>query len=238
MKYAKIIPKPKKCLYSLFIKRILDIVLSFVAIVSLSWLLAIVGIMELIFHGTPIIYKTKRPGKDGKIFDLYKFRSMTNQRGKDGHLLPENERITKFGRFLRKTSIDELPELFNILKGDMSIIGPRPLLVEYLPLYSERHAMRQSVRPGLACVRIMPSTSKTWTWGEQFENDIYYIEHISFLTDLRMLGLIVVEVIKGSEYRVNASRIPFNGKNLDDIRSREELSQDEIVHFDSIENQE
>lgn len=232
MTYETEVPKPRKTLYTVVVKRALDIVLSTTAIICLSWLLFIVFVLELIFHGPPVIYKTKRPGKDGKIFGLYKFRSMTNERGADGRLLPENERITKFGYFIRRTSIDELPELFNILKGDMSIIGPRPLLVEYLSLYSPRHAMRQSVRPGLACVKVMPSDSKTWTWGEQFENDIYYIEHMSFVLDVKMVLLTIKEAILGADYRANDTRVPFDGKNLDETRSKDEV--ENVVRYDSV----
>ena len=192
----------------------------------------VICIFELIFHGSPVIYKTKRPGKDSKIFELYKFRSMTNAKDENGVLLSENKRITKFGLFLRRTSIDELPELLNIIRGDMSIIGPRPLLTEYLPLYSQRHAMRHSVRPGLACVRIMPSDSKTWTWREQFENDIYYIKHVSFVTDVRMIFAIIKEVIKGCDYRANDTRVPFDGTNLDETRSKHEI--EGMVRCDSV----
>lgn len=224
---------PKKSFYSVFVKRFLDIVLSTIAILCLLWLFIIVSVLEIVFHGFPIIYKTKRPGKNGKIFYLYKFRSMTNARDEKGFLLPEKDRITKFGHFIRKTSIDELPELFNILKGDMSIIGPRPLLVEYLPLYSRRHFMRHAVRPGLACVRIMPSNSKTWTWGEQFENDIYYIEHISLGLDIKMVVMTFFEAVRGAEYRTNDTRIPFMGDNLYDTRTKDEL--EEQIHFNSLE---
>ena len=192
----------------------------------------VICILELILHGSPVIYKTKRPGKDSKIFELYKFRSMTNAKDENGVLLPENKRITKFGLFLRRTSIDELPELLNIIRGDMSIIGPRPLLTEYLPLYSQRHAMRHSVRPGLACVRIRPSDSKTWTWREQFENDIYYIKHVSFVTDVRMIFAIIKEVIKGCDYRANDTRVPFDGTNLDETRSKHEI--EGMVRYDSV----
>lgn len=222
----------KKSFYSIVVKRFLDVVLSALALIVLSPLFLIVYILELVFHGKPAFYKTKRPGKDGKVFDLYKFRSMTNQRGADGLLLPEDQRLTKLGIFLRKTSIDELPELFNILKGDMSVIGPRPLLIEYLDLYTPRHAMRQSVRPGLACVRIMPSDSKTWTWREQFENDIYYVEHISLLVDIKMVFAVIREVFRGSDYRASDTRVPFNGENLDDTRSKQEANLD--LHFESI----
>ena len=226
------IPKVSNTLYALYIKRFFDILLSGIALIGLSWLFLIVVILELIFHGRPVLYKTKRPGKDGKIISLYKFRSMTNERGEDGLLLPEEKRLTKFGLFIRKTSIDELPELLNIFRGDMSIIGPRPLLIEYLPLYSPRHAMRHAVRPGLACVRIMPSDSKTWTWGEQFENDIWYIEHLSFMTDIKMLFAVVKETIKGAEYRANDTRVPFTGDNLYETRSKNEI--ENITRYDSV----
>lgn len=222
----------KKSLYSLVIKRILDIIFSVLAFICLSPFMLVICIFELIFHGSPVIYKTKRPGKGSKIFELYKFRSMTNAKDENGVLLPEDKRITKFGLFLRRTSIDELPELLNIIRGDMSIIGPRPLLTEYLPLYSQRHAMRHSVRPGLACVRIMPSDSKTWTWREQFENDIYYIKHVSFVTDVRMIFAIIKEVIKGCDYRANDTRVPFDGTNLDETRSKHEI--EGMVRYDSV----
>lgn len=219
--------------YAKYGKRMLDLCLSVLALVVLSPIFLIIYILEIVFHGYPAIYKTKRPGRDGHIFLLYKFRSMTNDKDINGELLPEDKRLTKFGLFLRKTSIDELPELINILKGDMSIIGPRPLLVEYLPLYSKRHLMRHAIRPGLACVRIMPSDSKTWTWGEQFENDIYYIEHLSFITDIRMLFAIIKEVFKGSDYRASDTRVPFDGTNLSETRSKQEMGVES--HFDSIQ---
>lgn len=227
------LPIVKKSFYSVVIKRLLDILLSGLALIVLSPLLLIVCILELIFHGRPIIYCTKRPGKGGKIFNMYKFRSMTNERGDDGHLLPEEKRLTKFGYVIRKTSIDELPGLVNIIKGDMSIIGPRPLLIEYMQYYNPRHAMRQAVRPGLTLERITKTDSKTWTWREQFENDIWYIEHISFITDVRMIFAIVKAVFKGSEYRASDTRAPFDGTNLDETKGRDELGIEK--HFDSLE---
>ena len=225
--------KVVKSFYSIVFKRFLDILLSGMAILVLSPLLLIIFFLELLIHGSPAIYKTKRPGKDGKVFSLFKFRSMTNERDSNGELLPEDRRLTRFGLFLRKTSIDELPELINIFKGDMSIIGPRPLLIEYLPMYSKRHSMRHAVRPGLACVRIMPTTSKTWTWREQFENDLYYVEHISLATDIKMIFAVIKEVFKGSDYRANDTRIPFDGTNLDDVRSKQEAGIES--HFDSVQ---
>lgn len=227
------LPKVRKSFYSIIIKRVFDVLLSGAALVILSPLLIIVCALELIFHGRPVIYCTRRPGKNGKIFSMYKFRSMTNERGEDGHLLPEEKRLTRFGHFIRKTSIDELPGLVNILKGDMSIIGPRPLLIEYMQYYNPRHAMRQAVRPGLTLERITKSDSKTWTWREQFENDIWYIEHISFLTDVRMVFAVAKAVIRGSEYRASDTRAPFDGKNLDETRGRDELGIE--THFDSLE---
>lgn len=207
--------------------------LSGIAIIILSPLLLIVCVLEIVFHGRPIIYNTQRPGKDAKIFNMYKFRSMTNERGEDGYLLPEEKRLTKFGHFIRKTSIDELPGLFNILKGDMSIVGPRPLLVEYLQYYNPRHAMRHAVRPGLALQRITKTDSKPWTWREQFENDIWYVENISFLVDLQMVFAIFKAVLSASETRASATRVPFDGTNLDETKSIQELGI--VRHFDSLE---
>lgn len=227
------IPPVKKTIYSVVIKRLLDIVLSLLALIILLPLFLVICIFELVFHGRPIFYRTKRPGKDGKIFNMYKFRSMTNERGEDGLLLPEEKRLTRFGHFIRKTSIDELPGLVNILRGDMSIVGPRPLLIEYMQYYNPRHAMRQAVRPGLTLERIIDTGSKTWTWRDQFENDIWYIEHISFITDIRMILAIVKAVFHGSEYRASDTRTPFDGTNLDETRGRNELGIEK--HFSSLE---
>ena len=215
------LPVVKKTIYSVVIKRLLDIVLSGLAIVVLSPILLVISVLELIYHGRPVLYKTKRPGKNGRIFSMYKFRSMTNERDEDGHLLPEEKRLTKFGYFIRKASIDELPGLFNIFKGDMSIVGPRPLLIEYMEYYSPRHAMRQAVRPGLTLETITKSDSKTWTWRDQFENDIWYIEHISFITDVRMILAIAKAVFRGSEYRASDTRAPFDGSKVDETRGRD-----------------
>lgn len=227
------LPEAKKSFYSIIVKRILDVFFSGTGLIILAPLLIVICILELVFHGRPIIYCTKRPGKNGTIFNMYKFRSMTNDRGKDGYLLPEDKRLTKFGYFIRKTSIDELPGLINILKGDMSIVGPRPLLVEYMRFYTPRHAMRQAVRPGLTLERIVKNESKTWTWREQFENDIWYIEHISFSTDVKMVVAILKAAFRGSEYRASDTRVPFNGKNLDETRRRDEV--DVEMHFNSLE---
>ena len=205
-------PKVRRTLYTVVIKRLLDIILSGLAIVILSPLLLIVAILEIIYHGSPILYSQERPGIHGRIFKVYKFRSMTNEKDTDGNLLPSEQRLTKFGKLIRKFSIDELPELFCIFKGDMSIIGPRPLLVKYLPLYSERHLQRHEMRPGLACYSLKPMNS--WSWNDQFENDIWYIENCSFLVDIKMIFVVLKEAINGSEYRVADTREEFNGNNL------------------------
>ena len=205
-------PKVRRSVYTIFIKRILDILLSGLAILVLSPLLLVIAILELVFHGRPVLFAQERPGLHGKIFKVYKFRSMTNETNEDGELLPGEQRVTSFGRFIRRFSLDELPELFCIFTGKMSIIGPRPLLVRYLPLYTPRHMMRHEVRPGFACVPLKPI--KTWTWNDQFENDIWYIEHCSFLVDVKMIFAVLRETLASSKYRVEDTRKEFNGKNL------------------------
>lgn len=224
------IPTPKNSLYSKYIKRILDILLSATAILVLSPVYIVVAILELIYHGKPIFYVDKRPGKDGKIFNMYKFRSMTNECDENGKLLHPSLRITSFGRFLRRTSIDELAGLFNILNGTMSIIGPRPLMVDYLPLYNERHKFRHAVKPGLACWDLNGSdklTSESWTWNTQFESDIYYVENVSFVLDVKMIFKTIKIVFSKSEMRTNSGRVKFNGDNLNETRTRAQIIEDE-----------
>ena len=217
------LPKVSVNLYTKFIKRLLDLGLSLIALILFSPVMAVISVLELVFHGIPITFSTGRPGKDGKIFKMYKFRSMTNKKDEEGLLLPDEQRLTKFGKILRKTSLDELPELFCILKGDMSVIGPRPLLTEYLPLYPPRYAMRHAVRPGLACFPLnRDKNSGPMTWRAQFEGDIWYIEHLNFITDVKMIFAIFKELFSPSESRVTGTRIPFTGDNLDDTRSYEE----------------
>ena len=217
---AEEMPKVKRTIYTVVIKRVLDIVLSGLAIIILSPLLLILSALELIFHGRPIVFSQERPGLHGKIFTVYKFRSMTNEKDENGNLLPGDQRVTRFGRFIRRFSLDELPELFCIFNGKMSIVGPRPLHVRYLPLYSKRHSMRHEVRPGLACVPLKPM--QTWSWYDQFENDIWYIENCSFIIDVRMIFGLAKEAIRGSEYRSGDTRTEFNGKNLHDDAKRVE----------------
>lgn len=220
------IPQPKRTIYSKYIKRLLDVGLSGIAIIVLSPLLLILSILELIYHGRPIFYIDQRPGLNGKIFGLYKFRSMNNACDENGKLLHPSKRITPFGRVLRRTSLDELAGLFNIFNGTMSIIGPRPLMKDYLPLYNERHKYRHAVRPGLACWKIDGSdklTSATWTWNAQFESDIYYVEHVSFALDAWMVFKTIKILFTKSEMRTNSDRIKFDGKNLLETRPRHEI---------------
>ncbi len=173
----------KKC-----IKRLLDILLSLLVLVLFCWLYLILAILVRVKLGSPILFKQARPGKDEKIFNLYKFRTMTDKRDAEGKLLPDKDRLTKFGNFLRKSSLDELPEFFNILKGDMSFIGPRPLLVEYLPYYTEREKLRHTVRPGLTGLAQV-SGRNTVDWDTRFEIDAQYVENLNFLMDLKVIGL-------------------------------------------------
>lgn len=206
------LPKVRRSFYTVVVKRLLDIVFSLMAIIVFSPLFIVITVLELAFHGSPVLFAQERPGYRGRIFKLYKFRSMDDRKDENGRLLPGEERVTGLGRFLRRFSLDELPELFCILKGDMSIIGPRPLLVRYLSLYSKRHRCRHAVKPGLACMSLKPL--KTWSWNDQFENDIWYVEHCSFAVDVRMVLAVAREVIAGAEYRVKDTREEFDGKNL------------------------
>ena len=210
--HSEQIPVVRRSFYTMVIKRLLDMMISGIVLLILSPLLIILSILELFFHGRPIFYSQERPGLHEKIFKIYKFRSMTNEVDQNGHLLPAAQRVTGFGRFVRRFSLDELPELLCVFTGKMSLIGPRPLLVKYLPLYSERHRMRHEVKPGLTLEPLKKTTS--WTWNDQFENDIWYVEHCSFLVDVKMIFAIMKQVVHGSEYRVNDTREEFNGSNL------------------------
>lgn len=182
-------------MYAKYIKRMLDFILSLIALIVLSPLMLIIGLLVRIKLGKPIIFKQKRPGKNEKIFTLYKFRTMTDEKDQKGNLLPDAERLTKFGKTLRSTSLDELPELWNILKGEMAIVGPRPLLVEYLPLYNEKQKHRHDVRPGLTGLAQI-SGRNTIDWEEKFEEDIEYIQNVNFVTDCKIVFKTVSKVLK------------------------------------------
>lgn len=173
-------------MYKKYIKRLLDIILSLIGIIITFPIFLITGLLVIIFLGRPAIFRQKRPGKDEKIFTMYKFRTMTNKKDKDGNLLPDEKRLTKFGKFLRKTSLDEIPEFFNILKGDMSFIGPRPLLVEYLDYYNEEEKHRHDVRPGLTGLAQV-SGRNLLTWEEKFKLDVEYVNNITFINDLKII---------------------------------------------------
>lgn len=175
-------------MYRHFIKRLLDIVLSGTALVILSPVYLILAIMIRVKLGSPVIFHQERPGKDEKIFTLCKFRTMTDERDENGNLLPDNKRLTKFGKLLRATSLDELPELWNIFKGDMSIIGPRPLLVSYLPYYTKEEQLRHTVRPGLTGLAQV-SGRNYLDWDNRLKKDIEYVRNLSFLMDLKVIFL-------------------------------------------------
>ena len=173
-------------MYRKYSKRPLDILCAILALLIFCWLYLLIAVLVKIKLGSPVLFKQPRPGKDEKIFTLYKFRTMTNERDGSGELLPDSMRLTKFGRFLRKSSLDELPEAFNILKGDMSVVGPRPLLREYLPLYDEEQKNRHSVRPGLTGLAQINGRNAI-TWEDKFNLDVRYVEHITFAGDLKII---------------------------------------------------
>ena len=179
--------------YEKYIKRLLDFTLSFLALIILSPVLLVTALLVRIKLGSPIIFHQERPGKSEKIFRLYKFRSMTDECDENGNLLPDDQRLTRFGRILRSTSLDELPELWNILRGDMSIVGPRPLLVKYLPLYNEEQRHRHDVRPGLTGWA-QANGRNAISWEEKFKLDVWYVQHVSFWVDVKVIFMTVKKV--------------------------------------------
>ena len=182
-------------MYRKYLKRLFDFLLSLIAFIILIPIMLLISIIVCVKLGRPIILKQKRPGKNEKIFTLYKFRTMTDEKDKDGNLLPDDERITKFGKFLRSTSLDELPELINIIKGDMSIVGPRPLLIEYLPLYNKEQKKRHNVRPGLTGLAQVNGRNNL-DWEERFKEDVYYVENLSLIMDIKIILKTIIKVIK------------------------------------------
>ena len=185
-------------MYRRFIKRWLDFVLSFIGIVVLSPVLIVLAALVRIKLGSPVLFRQERPGRDEKIFTLCKFRTMTDKKDGEGKLLPDSERLTKFGKLLRAASLDELPELFNILKGDMSIIGPRPLLVSYLPYYTEEEKLRHKVRPGLTGLAQV-SGRNFIDWDKRMEKDVEYVKNLSFFMDIKVLWMTVMTVLGHSD---------------------------------------
>lgn len=182
-------------MYRKYIKRLCDIILSLIALVILSPVFVIISVCVRVKLGTPVLFKQQRPGKDEKIFYIYKFRTMTDERDEQGELLPDEERLKSFGEKLRSTSLDEIPEIFNILKGDMSIVGPRPLLVKYLPLYNERQRHRHDVRPGITGLAQVNGRNGI-SWEEKFEWDVKYVKNVTFLQDLKIILKTIKTVVK------------------------------------------
>lgn len=181
-------------MYKSFFKRLIDIVVSVVFILCFWWLYIVLALLIRIKLGGPVLFKQERPGLNGKIFTMYKFRSMTDGRDKNGKLLSDSERLTSFGRVLRATSLDEIPEFFNVLKGDMSLVGPRPLLVEYLPRYNEFQARRHEVKPGITGWAQINGRNAI-SWEDKFKYDVEYVVNQSFLMDLKILFLTVKKVV-------------------------------------------
>lgn len=201
--------------YRDFFKRTIDIIASGGALLVLSVPLTAITIwLHFANKGAGAFFLQERPGKDGKIFKVVKFKTMTDERDAEGKLLPDADRLTKVGRFVRSTSIDELPQLWNVLKGDMSLIGPRPLLVQYLPLYSEEQARRHEVRPGITGWAQCHGRNAI-SWPKKFELDVWYVDHVSFITDCRVILTTIQKVIKRADIssETSVTMEPFNGNN-------------------------
>ena len=198
--------------YEKYIKRPQDFYCALLAIIILSPIMVIVAVMVRLRLGSPVIFKQERPGLNGQIFTLYKFRTMTDEKDKDGNLLPDEERLTRFGKILRSTSLDELPELFNILKGDMAVVGPRPLLVRYLALYDEHQARRHEVRPGFTGYAQVNGRNSI-SWEKKFDLDVEYVDHVTFLGDWKIILQTVKTVLKreGISSELSATMEEFKG---------------------------
>ena len=214
----------KKGIYEKYIKRMLDFILSLIALICLSPVLLIVSILVRTKLGSPIIFKQQRPGKNEKIFTLYKFRTMTDEKDENGKLLPDSQRLTKFGKFLRSTSLDELPELINIIKGDMAIVGPRPLLVQYLPYYTEEEKHRHDVRPGLTGLAQIKGRNNL-DWNERFKKDIEYIQHITFISDFEVVLFTIKSVFKHENVEV-----PKESHDLNVVRAKKGEKKHEYIN--------
>ena len=202
--YGKELKHKPYGVYERYVKRPLDCFLSTGALIVFSPILAVTALLVKTKLGSPVLFTQERPGKDEKIFKLYKFRTMTDERDENGELLPDDVRLTKFGKALRLTSLDELPELINIVKGDMAVIGPRPLLTEYLPYYKEKEHHRHDVRPGLTGWAQVNGRNAIHSWEERFGYDLEYVDHITLKTDLKVLYTTVYKVIKKSDIQVGS----------------------------------
>lgn len=202
-------------MYKRYIKRILDFTISLLTILCIGWLFVIVGVwLHFANRGAGVFFLQERPGLNGKPFRIIKFRTMTDACDREGNLLPDEKRLTKIGKFLRSTSIDELPQLINVLKGDMSLVGPRPLLVRYLPLYSAGQARRHEVRPGITGWAQCHGRNAI-SWREKFELDVWYVDHVSLITDLKVVCITVKKVLGRADVSsaTSATMEPFNGNN-------------------------
>jgi lipopolysaccharide/colanic/teichoic acid biosynthesis glycosyltransferase len=205
-------PKSKGGIYRRIVKRPMDFVLSLLALIVLSPIYLLVALLVRMKLGSPVLFKQERPGLNEEIFTMYKFRTMTDEKDENGELLPNEKRHTKFGKLLRSTSLDELPELLNIIKGDMSIIGPRPLLVEYLSLYNSHQARRHEVRPGLTGLA-QAKGRNALTWEEKFDLDIEYVDHVSLIKDVKIIFLTIKSVFvrEGIEFDNDVKDTKFKG---------------------------
>ena len=202
-------------MYKHFFKRFFDIIISGIALLCIGWLLIIIAIfLHFANKGAGAFFFQERPGKDEKIFKVIKFKTMTDERGEDGSLLPDAQRLTKIGRFVRSTSIDELPQLINVFKGDMALLGPRPLLVQYLPLYTEEQHRRHEVRPGISGWAQCHGRNAI-SWTERFKLDVWYVDHCSLLTDLKIIFITIKNVLlrKDINSSTSVTMEAFNGNN-------------------------
>ena len=214
-------------MYKKFIKRFLDLILSLMALILLMPLMLIIYILVRVKLGKPAIFKQERPGKDEKIFTLYKFRTMTDEKDENGNLLPDEQRLTKFGKMLRSTSLDELPELVNIIKGDMSIVGPRPLADCYLPWYNGREKHRHDVRPGLTGLAQVNGRNHL-NWDQRFEYDVTYVENISLLLDIKIILETVAKVLKRTDVQLAGTGeiINFDIYRQEQLKNKSKIKRD------------
>ncbi|WP_276609423.1 sugar transferase [Bacillus sp. N1-1] len=204
-------------IYQNYIKRLMDLFLSLLAIIALSVVFIVVALLVRFKLGSPVLFTQNRPGMNEKVFKMYKFRTMTDERDSNGELLPDHVRLTKFGKFLRSTSLDELPELFNIFKGDMSVVGPRPLLIQYLELYNDHQKRRHEVRPGLSGLAQVNGRNAI-SWEEKFILDVKYVERVSFVEDWKIIFLTIKKVFvrEGISSDSSETMEPFKGNKKDE----------------------